>query len=207
MTPSSTWLVASLLVGCQGPTTLATDTGSTAIDVGCYELMATDADGQPLPSGLEFCHESGIVHSVTAVSLAGRPPADHCENHAEYSTCVDNDDCTAEADGRCIKDGPCSCSCQYGCLSDSDCGSDAYCDVMGGGACMPMGCRTDADCDDGQQCRWALAVDEVWWAPYDYTLQCTTPEDSCVGDPAYENTPHPELSVYTPDASTTRQHC
>jgi hypothetical protein len=84
-------------------------------------------------------------------------------------SCVQDSDCTAGTNGRCVSGGPIAChaGCSYdACFSDSDCPSDQLCECRsvafaGANWCIAGGnCRIDADCSPGSFCSPSL-IDKI----------------------------------------------
>jgi hypothetical protein len=75
------------------------------------------------------------------------------------------------------------------CTSDADCdpGSLCYCGELineamrdpSQGLCVPAGCRTSADCGEGEHCIKVYVNEAHYESEFYYEFRCTTPEDQC----------------------------
>jgi hypothetical protein len=75
------------------------------------------------------------------------------------------------------------------CTSDADCsaGSACYCGELiheaerdpSQGLCVPAGCRTNAECEDGEYCVVVYLNEVNYESEADHQFRCTTSKDEC----------------------------
>jgi hypothetical protein len=138
------------------------------------------------PSGLERCGD-GLIHRAQAEQCdpGGFGDGDCVNTWDAPGQCISDADCIA-ADGSagvCLDGGePWSgCWCNFGCRSDADCeqGQACYCDGSRS-VCITASCRTDADCGAGELCGLNQLIGAC--GTVSRTLSCTTPADECRTD-------------------------
>ena len=127
------------------------------------------------------------VHRPTAAAcpMVDPPTSTICPlaTVGQQDTCVDNSDCAAGVDGRCVGSLPSGrCSCAYdACFSDGDCPGSSVCACSGfysGNACVTGACHVDADCGAAGFC--SPETDHCTGAALGYF--CRTSRDTCVDD-------------------------
>jgi Cys-rich repeat protein len=175
------------------PTTGAPDACAGEV----VQLMQSDVD-PPAPSGFVRC-DDGIVHRPAALECLVPATPSSCPPDASPGGCFTNDDCTDMPFGSCKVlvsvggigattgatttggTGP-SCACVYGCRTDADCPEGQLCRCAGpelgpATTCIPAACSEDADCP-GELCGATADV----CAEGLVSAACTTPMDECDGD-------------------------
>lgn len=177
--------ITALALACAtGPGPSTSDSGTPpAGPCASSTPLTVPIGGVEVETGFERCDDTSNIHRASAIETGPAPVGACTSSEVDYD-CETDADCTDAAHGRC--GGPvCNdvdlCLCQYGCVADSDCGADEYCEVLDrdNNRCLPAGCHTDADCSAGELCRRALNREATALHSEPYTLQCTSPDDSC----------------------------
>ncbi|WAS90441.1 ferritin-like domain-containing protein [Nannocystis punicea] len=181
--------------GTGAPTT-ATSAPTTGDPAACAGELAPLMQAHvepPAPSGYARC-DDGIVHRLEKLECLAPATPSNCPADASPGECFTDDDCTELPFGSCRESvlfgglaatetggtGP-SCVCEYGCRTDADCPEGQICRCAGDGLgsytrCIPAGCTADADCP-GELCGASPGPCSDGLV----SAACTTSMDTCAG--------------------------
>jgi hypothetical protein len=143
---------------------------------------------QGADTGFEVC-DTGFIHRFAVQACPKRKEMVPLEcigtlDGSFSGNCARDADCTAHANGACMRDDPSGggvgCVCRYGCQSDADCGAGNVC-LCGDqfSQCFPASCTSDADCTHGELCTMSAGPGTC---PSAAPFACQTPDDSCSGN-------------------------
>lgn len=102
-------------------------------------------------SGFVSCKEGWTHREHAAECSSALPRATACAAIDGTSTCTQDSDCVASANGYCSTyEMGVGCYCNYGCTRDTDCVAGQICQCGDPvGHCITASCTTDADCSSG----------------------------------------------------------
>jgi hypothetical protein len=152
------------------------------------------------------------LHRAMAETCTGTPPMGNPIPDPS-GECMQDADCVAGDNGRCVWPFGGSNVCMYDeCFSDADCGGVAVCacridESFGFNRCFQGNCRVDADCPGGycspsgvhiySSCMTGISAGSIGFF-------CHTPEDECIDD---ADCGMPDAAACLFDVSSTRWAC
>jgi len=167
--------------GTDTPTT----TGAPQDTYACDNSTPLPQAGEPAaPSGFERC-DNEAVHRVEPVECTTPQTPSGCIDNSNGGECTVDVECTEAPFGSCQQNpspfDENQCMCVYGCRTDADCSQGQICRCAGEDLglftqCIEAGCASDAGCDGG----WcALSPDPC--EPGGYKVACLDSTDECFG--------------------------